>query len=384
MKAQRPISVVSTLLSLITFAFLSLPGWASIGDIVTSDLAGNWVIVLHGSTGCGYVDMEADVTINSSGAGTGDLITHGGCGTSTLSGQTFTIKTLKTNGSGTAGLSCGTACGWNFDIQVSPDRTKFNLVDVSGANPGNFVEGVAVLQSPLGNIATSDLTGSWQLTLYYQNGCGIGTTVANFTLNSSGQASNVSETYHTVGCGTESVSGYTFNIASLNANGYGTAGLSCGADCGFNFDIQVSPDRSTIGLVDVSDPGNFLAGVAVNNSTAAVISTANLAGNWLFLSYGQGGCGIGSSLVTFTLSVSGSATNATETNHNAGCGNNKTTGYTFTVTSLGADGSGTANLTCGTDCGFNYAIQVSPDRSMITLVDVSDPNNYQIATAVHQ
>jgi len=383
MKIPRLISIAATVLSFVTVAFLTLPGWASIGDIVTSDLAGNWVIALHGTTGCGYVDMEADVTINSSGVGTGTLITHGACGDNTQSGQSFSITSLKSDGTGAATLTCGTDCGWDFNIQVSPDRTKFNLSDVSSKNPGNFVEGVAVLQSPSGNIATSDLTGSWQMTLFYTDGCGIGDTLASFTLNSSGQSSDVSEIYHSVGCGTGGVNGYTFTIESLNANGYGTAGLSCGTGCGFTFDVQVSPDRSTIALVDVSDPSNFLAGVAVNNSTASVIVPANLAGNWQLVSYGQGGCGAGSTLVTFTLNANGSATNAVESNHN-GCGNNRTTGNTFTINSLSADGSGSAGLGCGAGCGFTYNIQVSPDRSMITLVDVTDPNNYTIATAVHQ
>jgi hypothetical protein len=372
------------LLLLVTTAFLSLPVSASIGNIVTSDLAGNWMIVLHGTTGCGYVDMEADMTINSSGAGTGTLITHGACGNSTLGGQTFTITSVKTDGSGSAGLSCGSFCGWNFDIQVSPDRSKFNLVDIDTKNPGNFMEGVALLQSPSGNIAISDLTGSWQLTLYGQTGCGIGTTGAVFVLNGGGTTSGVIEVYHTTICGNGSEIGYTFAVTSLNANGYGTATLGCGSGCAFDFDIQVSPDRSTIAFVDVSDSGNFLAGVAVNNSTAAVIVPTNLAGNWQFVSYGQGACGIGSTLVTFTLNSSGSASNAATTSHTAGCGNPKSKDNTFTITSLAADGSGTATLTCGAGCSFTYGIEVSSDRSMITLLDVSDPNIYQIATAVHQ
>jgi hypothetical protein len=27
---------------------------------------------------------------------------------------------------------------------VSPDRSKFNVIDVSPANPGNYIEGVAI------------------------------------------------------------------------------------------------------------------------------------------------------------------------------------------------------------------------------------------------
>lgn len=73
-------------------------------------------------------------------------VAHLGCGDGTTTGVTFTINTLNTNGSGTANLTCGVGCGWNFDIQVSPDRAMFNLVDVSSANPGNYLEGVAIHQ----------------------------------------------------------------------------------------------------------------------------------------------------------------------------------------------------------------------------------------------
>jgi hypothetical protein len=56
------------------------------------------------------------------------------------------VQSLNTNGSGTANLTCGSSCGWNLNIQVSPDRSTFNLIDVSAANPGNFIEGVAIHQ----------------------------------------------------------------------------------------------------------------------------------------------------------------------------------------------------------------------------------------------
>jgi hypothetical protein len=58
--------------------------------------------------------------------------------------QTFNIISLNSNGSGTAGLTCGTGCGWTFAIQVAPDRSSFNMVDVT--DPGNFLEGTAIHQ----------------------------------------------------------------------------------------------------------------------------------------------------------------------------------------------------------------------------------------------
>ena len=38
------------------------------------DLTGKWLFALRGTTGCGFADMEADMTINSSGVGTVTLI----------------------------------------------------------------------------------------------------------------------------------------------------------------------------------------------------------------------------------------------------------------------------------------------------------------------
>ena len=226
------------------------------------------------------------------------------------------------------------------------------------------------------------------MTLYGQGGCGVATTLVTFTLNSSGVANNATETSHSAGCGDTVSSGNTFTVQSMNANGSGTAGLSCGTGCGFTFNIQVSPDRSTFNLVDVSaaNPLNFLAGVAINNSTAGKIVLANLARKWQVALYTQGGCGIASTLATFTLNAAGSTANATETTHSAGCGDSTTTGNTFTVQSLNANGSGTARLTCGTGCGFTYNIQVSPDRSTMSLVDVSaaNPANFQAGTGIHQ
>jgi hypothetical protein len=138
--------VILAVLSLVTVTSLVKLGRASIGTVTKADLSGPWQIALNGNTGCGLVGMLFTGTLNAAGSGTGTLVTHGQCGDSTETGQTLTITSLNSNGSGTANLSCGPACGWNFNIQVSPDRSVFNLVDVSTVNPGNFVAGVAVHQ----------------------------------------------------------------------------------------------------------------------------------------------------------------------------------------------------------------------------------------------
>ena len=63
-----------------------------------------------------------------------------------VSQQTFTIQSLNPDGSGTAGLTCGSGCGWEFNIQVDRQRSMFNMVDVDFQNPDNFVAGTAVRQ----------------------------------------------------------------------------------------------------------------------------------------------------------------------------------------------------------------------------------------------
>src|ERR1700726_128806 len=102
--AQCSLFIVLSLVTIISLGSTS----SATGNIVKSDLTGTWLIAMRGTTGCGFVAMQANVTINSSGVGTGTLQTHGDCGDSSLNGQTFTINKLAANGSGTAGLSCGT------------------------------------------------------------------------------------------------------------------------------------------------------------------------------------------------------------------------------------------------------------------------------------
>jgi hypothetical protein len=146
--ASRRVAARGVFLFVLTIAAVASLVTASYatGNINKADLSGPWVVSLTGNTGCGLVAMQANFTLNSTGSGTATLITHGQCGDSTVTGQSFTINTLTTNGSGTAGLSCGTGCGWTFNIQVSPDRSTFSLVDVSSSNPSNYLSGVAVHQ----------------------------------------------------------------------------------------------------------------------------------------------------------------------------------------------------------------------------------------------
>jgi hypothetical protein len=117
---------------------------AGVGKITTPDLFGQWVGTLSGVTGCGPTAMHFSMKLSAAAEGTGTLTMHGQCGDSVLQEQTFRVLTLDANGTGTANLTCGPGCGWNLRIQVSPDRTIMNLVDVDPVNPGNYVAGVAV------------------------------------------------------------------------------------------------------------------------------------------------------------------------------------------------------------------------------------------------
>ena len=121
-------------------------------------------------------------------------------------------------------------------------------------------------KASIGNVSKSDLAGNWQMTIVGQTGCGFGTQVYNFTLNSNGLSSNVTGRSHTVGCGDGPTGTNTLTIQSLNANGTGTANLTCGTSCGWNLNIQVAPDRSSFNVVDVSpaNPGNFIEGIAIH------------------------------------------------------------------------------------------------------------------------
>jgi hypothetical protein len=116
------------------------------------------------------------------------------------------------------------------------------------------------------------LAGTWQATLIGNTGCGLSSALVTFTLDSSGMATNASNTGHFMNGGNgqgcvdgATSSGNTFQILTLNSNGSGTANLGCGSGCGWNFQIQVNRDSTAFNLVDV-DPSNFnnlLEGVAV-------------------------------------------------------------------------------------------------------------------------
>ena len=60
--------------------------------------------------------------------------------------------------------------------------------------------------------------------------------------------------------------------------------------------------------------------MTVPSSATGNIVKADLAGAWQMTIIGQTGCGLGTTLYTFTLNGSGSSSNVTGTYHTAGCG----------------------------------------------------------------
>jgi hypothetical protein len=376
---------------LVAFSLLFLFGTAApslaTGNIVKSDLKGTWRIELHGLTDCGFASMLATITVGTNGTGTGPLQTHGVCGDSTLPGQTFTVDTLSKTGEGTASLTCGASCEWNFEIQVAPDRTKFNLVDVDPLDTSAFLEGMAILTSPADNVVTADMKGDWQVTLSGRLAdCRGVSAVATFALNTAGSG-EATLTRDTADCGLLTLT-KTFTILGLNADGSGTASLTCGfSGCPFTFEIQVSPDRSIFNLVTASaNPGNFIAGVAIRRSTAGHIVKTNLAGSWQATIHNVDlSDDVEGLLLTFKLNAKALSNSVTLVSH--GTDDDFTlTDNVLTVQTLNPDGSGTARLSpsCAECEPIDLRIQVSPDRSIISLVEVTPDNEFASGTAIHQ
>jgi hypothetical protein len=180
----------------------------------------------------------------------------------------------------------------------------------------------------------------------------------------------------------------TFTVLGVNADGSGTARLTCGfSGCPFNFEIQVSPDRSVFNLVTASaNPGNFLEGVAIRRSTAGHIVKTNLAGPW------QGaGSGIDddptedvdASVLTFKLNAKAETKAVTLVSHHPD-GDFTVTDLTLKVLTLNPDGSGTACLSFESECDAPLTIQVSPDRSIISGVDVTPDGEFGAGLLIHQ
>jgi len=131
------------------------------------------------------------------------------------------------------------------------------------ATVGSLV-GVSAAANP---IKVAQLVGPWQVAVSGNTGCGVSSLLYNGKLDSIGHSTGTL-TGSSAGCGSSTTT-ETFNILTLNGDGSGTAGLTCGAGCGWVFNIQVSRDKLVINMVDVLDGGsNVLAGTAVKQTVA--------------------------------------------------------------------------------------------------------------------
>jgi len=138
---------LATIISGVTPAMIARGQSTVAAGITLPQLAGPWSVSLIGNTGCGWSSMVVTFTLGYSGSGTATIQSHtSGCGDNVNTGLPFVVQSVNPNGSGMANLSCGTACGWQFSIQVAPNREIFNVVDVDPANPGNYLSGVAIRQ----------------------------------------------------------------------------------------------------------------------------------------------------------------------------------------------------------------------------------------------
>lgn len=241
---------------------------SSDGNIAVSDLKGNWQVALVGlSIDCGVASAVFNFTLDATGmSNTNTRTIHTTlCGDQTITDGTFNIASLNPDGSGIAAVACGPGCVLNMNIQVSPDRSMFNFGDAAG-DTGSFLAGMAVRQSGGGDIVKANGSGAWQLALIGRGACGVTSTLANFTLNTKGASTNVTQVLHSATCGDGTNTGNTFTIETLNADGSGTASLTCGTGCSNTLTFQVSPDRSLVSFADVTpaDVNNYWAGTAVH------------------------------------------------------------------------------------------------------------------------
>jgi hypothetical protein len=122
---------------------------------------------------------------------------------------------------------------------------------------------------------------------------------------------------------------------------------------------------------------------AAGSDRDAAIALADLAGTWAMTLAGETGCGTTTSDVALVLDVAGSG-DATVRSHSSGCGDTASSGVPFTITALDAGGGGSAYLWCGDACGWSFSIHVSRDRSLFSLVDVTDPGNHFEGLAIRQ
>ena len=119
---------------------------------------------------------------------------------------------------------------------------------------------------PVPPITIAQLKGTWNATLSGVTGCGTTTLTTTFTLDASGNGTQLAGVQHTAACGDIDLTGLSAQIQSFNGDGSGFIAFGCGSGCGLGFNMQVNKTKQVFNLGPQSVPGNFLAGVAVKKN----------------------------------------------------------------------------------------------------------------------
>ena len=110
-------------------------------------------------------------------------------------------------------------------------------------------------------VTLAKLAGSGQATLIGEGGCGFGTKLLNFNMNSAGESTSGTWASNTVSCGSGTTP-LTVTVTSLSADGSGEALLVAGTAT-FHMNIQVNSNGTVFNLVDITDSSNYQEGVAI-------------------------------------------------------------------------------------------------------------------------
>jgi len=115
-------------------------------------------------------------------------------------------------------------------------------------------------------LTIAQLKGTWTATLSGVTGCGVSTLTTTFTLDNTGNGTQIAAVEHTVGCGDIDQSGQIVQIQSFHGDGSGFIAFGCGTGCGFGFNMQVAKAKQSFNLGPQSVGGNYLAGVAIKKN----------------------------------------------------------------------------------------------------------------------
>jgi hypothetical protein len=123
--------------------------------------------------------------------------------------------------------------------------------------------------------------------------------------------------------------------------------------------------------------------VALPSALAEDITIASLAGPWTVSYFSNGECGVGTHVQIFTLNSSGVSTPFGDSYDTSVCGIGENHDQTFTINKVDADGTGTATFSNNGN-PLTFMIQVSPSKSIFSLVEVTSSNSQWLGTAVKQ